>query len=67
MALITVTGFPCSGKSTRANQLKTYLEYKVSTHEGPLRRVLVLSDDTLNIERAVYDGSCWTIYFAAPF
>ncbi|KAF8348071.1 chromatin associated protein KTI12 [Amanita rubescens] len=57
MALITVTGFPCSGKSTRANQLKTYFEYKVSTYEGPLRRVLVLSDDTLNIERAVYDDS----------
>lgn len=61
MALITVSGFPCSGKSMRVNQLKTYLEYKISStlyDDGPLRKVLVLSDDTLQIERAVYDGSC---------
>ena len=60
MALITVSGFPCSGKSMRVNQLKAYLEYKISSalYDGPLRRVLVLSDDMLQIERAVYDGSC---------
>lgn len=60
MALITVSGFPCSGKSMRVDQLKTYLECKISSalYEGPYRRVLVLSDDTLQIERAVYDGSC---------
>ena len=44
----------------RVDQLKTYLECKISSalYEGPYRRVLVLSDDTLQIERAVYDGSC---------
>ncbi|KAF8744944.1 hypothetical protein AX14_012769 [Amanita brunnescens Koide BX004] len=59
MALITVSGFPCSGKSTRVNQLKTYLEHKINSalYEGPLRRILILSDDSLQIERAVYNDS----------
>ncbi|KAK2467762.1 hypothetical protein APHAL10511_000057 [Amanita phalloides] len=59
MALITVAGLPCSGKSTRVIQLKAYLESRMSaqSYDGPLRKILVLSDDTLGIDRSVYDDS----------
>ncbi|KIL68975.1 hypothetical protein M378DRAFT_70738 [Amanita muscaria Koide BX008] len=59
MALITVTGLPCSGKSTRINQLRTFFGDKINriSYEGPLRKVFVLSDDDLEISRSVYDDS----------
>jgi protein KTI12 len=59
MALITVTGYPCSGKSTRGQQVAAYLERRFAdpSYEGPRLRVLVLSDDILNISRSVYDGA----------
>lgn len=58
MALITITGYPCSGKSKRAQQLKEYLESKLANPEygGPTLKVVVLSDDNLNLSRGVYDG-----------
>lgn len=58
MALITVTGYPCSGKSKRAQQLKEYLESKLADPEyhGPTLKVVLLSDDVLNLSRSVYDG-----------
>jgi protein KTI12 len=59
MALITVTGYPCAGKSTRGQQLAACLERRLAdpSYEGPRLRVSVLSDDTLNIPRSVYDGA----------
>ena len=58
MALITITGYPSSGKSKRAQQLKEYLEGKLADPEyhGPTLKVVVLSDDNLNLARSVYDG-----------
>jgi protein KTI12 len=58
MALITITGYPCSGKSKRAQQLKEYLESKLAGPEchDPTLNVVVLSDDNLNLSRSVYDG-----------
>ncbi|TDL26087.1 chromatin associated protein KTI12 [Rickenella mellea] len=59
MALITISGFPSSGKSRRAGQLKTYLENRLQdpSYSGPQLKVIVISDHTLNIDRAVYgDG-----------
>jgi len=58
MALITITGFPTSGKSRRAQQLKGYLESRLADPEyhGPTLTVVVLSDDSLNLSRSVYDG-----------
>ncbi|KAF9235632.1 chromatin associated protein KTI12 [Melanogaster broomeanus] len=59
MALITITGYPCSGKSRRAAQLKEHLERRLAdaTYSGPSLSVTVLSDDTLNIDRAAYNDS----------
>ncbi|TBU61681.1 chromatin associated protein KTI12 [Dichomitus squalens] len=59
MAFITITGFPCSGKSRRVGQLRAHLEIRLRSpvYEGPRLKVAVVSDDTLNIPRSVYgDG-----------
>ncbi|KZT21384.1 chromatin associated protein KTI12 [Neolentinus lepideus HHB14362 ss-1] len=59
MALITFSGYPCSGKSCRAQQLKSHLEdfLQNPSYAGPKLKVQILSDDTLNIERSAYDSS----------
>jgi protein KTI12 len=58
MALITISGYPCSGKTTRAAQIKELLEQYLGdvTYEGPITKVTLISDDQLNLDRAVYDG-----------
>jgi len=58
MALITISGFPCSGKSQRANQMKQHLETQLAdpSYKGPTLSVVVLSDDNLNIDRSAYNG-----------
>jgi len=68
MALITITGYPSSGKSKRAQQLKEYLESKLADPEyhGPALKVVVLSDDSLNLARSVYDGICVRAFFWVP-
>ncbi|KAL5528544.1 KTI12 [Sanghuangporus sanghuang] len=57
MALITISGYPASGKTRRANQLKTFLENRMNdpSYDGPKLKVTIISDDTLNIKRSVYD------------
>ncbi|KAH7339873.1 chromatin associated protein KTI12 [Rhizoctonia solani] len=60
MALITISGFPSSGKTQRTDQLKTYLERKLQENtdeETKGWKVSVLSDDVLNIPRSSYDES----------
>ncbi|KAF9219157.1 chromatin associated protein KTI12 [Gyrodon lividus] len=59
MALITISGYPCSGKSRRAAQIKEHLETRLAGPDyiGPSLAVIVLSDDTLNIDRAAYNDS----------
>jgi len=68
MALITITGYPSSGKSRRAQQLKEYLESKLADPEyhGPTLKVVVLSDDDLNLSRSVYDGIHPDIFSGCP-
>jgi protein KTI12 len=58
MALITITGYPSSGKSKRAQQLKEYFENRLTDpeYQGPTLKVVILSDDNLNLTRNVYDG-----------
>ncbi|KAM3462708.1 hypothetical protein MY5147_002160 [Beauveria neobassiana] len=52
MPLIIVTGFPTSGKSTRAKQLHDYLSERVADSK---HRLHLISDDSLSISRTVYD------------
>jgi hypothetical protein len=58
MALITFSGYPCSGKSTRVSSLQAGLEQRLheSVYDGPVRKIIVLSDDSLDIPRSAYDG-----------
>jgi protein KTI12 len=58
MALITISGYPSSGKSRRALQIKSHLETRLAdpNYEGPKFNVSLLSDDNLNITRDAYNG-----------
>ena len=58
MALITISGYPCSGKTRRAGQIRESLEryLRDGSYQGPLTKAIVLSDEDLDLDRAVYDG-----------
>ncbi|KAJ6499385.1 chromatin associated protein KTI12 [Mycena sanguinolenta] len=53
MALVTFSGYPASGKSTRAAQLKLQLDHILPDHLS----AVVVSDESLNIPPSVYDDS----------
>lgn len=57
MALVTITGFPCSGKSTRAQQLKQYFakRLKEPEYDGPALEVVVVDDESSHVPRSTYD------------
>ncbi|KIO07320.1 hypothetical protein M404DRAFT_941220 [Pisolithus tinctorius Marx 270] len=59
MALITVSGYPSSGKSQRAAQIKQHIEARLEdpSYVGPSLSVVVLDDGTLNIDRSSYNDS----------
>lgn len=58
MALITISGFPAAGKSTRANQIAAYLNDKIHQpdYHGPLKLVSIVSDHSLALSPDVYNG-----------
>ncbi|KAG1882536.1 chromatin associated protein KTI12 [Suillus fuscotomentosus] len=53
MALITISGYPSSGKSTRTAQIYDFL----SSASSPQLKVKVISDDDLAVGRMSYDDS----------
>ncbi|KAF6759984.1 chromatin associated protein KTI12 [Ephemerocybe angulata] len=59
MALVTISGYPSAGKSTRVAQIQAYLQQRLDAEDyaGPKLSVEVLSDDVLNLERSVYNDS----------
>ncbi|WWC66893.1 uncharacterized protein I206_100800 [Kwoniella pini CBS 10737] len=59
MALVTIAGFPCSGKTTRAKQLKEYFEQRIRSTEynGPNLNVELIDDDISHVPRSSYDTS----------
>jgi protein KTI12 len=59
MALVTIVGYPCSGKSRLADALVKDLEARLSSPEytGPKLDVVLVSDDTSHVSRAVYDST----------
>lgn len=60
MAFITISGYPCSGKTQRVEQLRAHFESRLqdASYEGPPLKVVVVSDDRLNLSRNVYNGKC---------
>lgn len=59
MALITFSGYPSSGKTRRAIQLKEHLDRRLADPScNDLRqKVAILSDDLLNVDRSSYKGT----------
>ncbi|TFK44648.1 chromatin associated protein KTI12 [Crucibulum laeve] len=59
MALITISGYPSSGKTQRATEIKEYLEHKLQdpSYQGPQLKVSILSDDILGLNRSAYNES----------
>ncbi|KAI1762527.1 chromatin associated protein KTI12 [Hypoxylon sp. FL1150] len=58
MPLVIVTGLPTSGKTTRAKQLHSYLSERIQGSTAPSKyRLHLISDQTLSIQRSVYDLS----------
>jgi protein KTI12 len=58
MALVTISGYPCSGKTTRALQIRDAFEKRLSddSYAGPVTKVVLISDDTLGLSREGYNG-----------
>lgn len=60
MALVTFAGYPCSGKTTRAKQLESYLTHRLSLPDCPPQlsksKVLIINDESLSLSKSVYDG-----------
>jgi protein KTI12 len=65
MALVTFSGYPSSGKTHRAIQLKEHLERRLAdpTYNDQGLKVVILSDDSLNIDRSSYDGTVPSLSF----
>jgi len=63
MALVTISGYPCSGKTTRALQLKEDFERRIKdeAYDGNVTKVVLISDDTLGLSRNGYNG---VLYFS---
>jgi protein KTI12 len=58
MALVTISGFPCSGKSTRALQLKEDFQARLFApgYTGPQLSVIIVDDESNHVDRSVYDS-----------
>jgi protein KTI12 len=58
MALITLSGYPSSGKSKRALQIKEDFEERIKdpSYSGPISKVIIISDDSLGLSRDGYNG-----------
>ncbi|PPQ70687.1 hypothetical protein CVT24_000169 [Panaeolus cyanescens] len=59
MALITISGYPASGKSTRAQQIQNWINQKIQdkSYNGPIKHVQVISDHSLQIHPQAYASS----------
>ncbi|PLW05195.1 hypothetical protein PCANC_21265 [Puccinia coronata f. sp. avenae] len=60
MALVILSGFPCSGKTTRAHQIKEMLESKLAQEANDhvaMRNVAIINDELLGVTRSAYDES----------
>jgi protein KTI12 len=68
MALVTFSGYPSSGKTHRAIQLKEHLERRLAdpSYNDQGLKVVILSDVSLNIDRSSYDGTVPLFYMAFP-
>ncbi|GAA6013624.1 hypothetical protein JCM10207_004794 [Rhodosporidiobolus poonsookiae] len=59
MALVTLSGYPCAGKTTRAQELRAFLEHKLQDAPPTLARlkVVLINDESLSLAKSVYDDA----------
>lgn len=55
MPLIILTGYPSSGKTQRANEIKEYLQKRLSEENKPLR-IHIIDDASLHVTKDAYKG-----------
>ena len=58
MALVTIVGYPCSGKTRFAVSLAEDITSRLASpsYTGPKFTVSVVDDDSSHVSRAVYDS-----------
>jgi protein KTI12 len=68
MALVTFSGYPSSGKTRRAIQLRDHLSRRIAdlSSDDLRHKVVILSDDSLNIDRSSYNGTVPVSFFRLP-
>lgn len=55
MPLIIITGYPSSGKTQRANEIKEYLSERLQ-QEGKSFRIHIINDESLHVPKEAYKG-----------
>lgn len=55
MPLVIITGYPSSGKSQRANELKEYLLKRLEQDKKSYR-IHVINDESLHVPKQAYKG-----------
>lgn len=55
MPLIIITGFPSSGKTQRANEIKDFLTSRLEQEKKSFR-IHVINDESLHIPKEAYNG-----------
>ena len=58
MALVTVVGYPCSGKTRLSESLVEYIQnrFKDPEYAGKKLDVVHVNDDNSHVSRSVYDS-----------
>ncbi|GAA5974754.1 hypothetical protein JCM11641_007253 [Rhodosporidiobolus odoratus] len=61
MALVTLAGYPCSSKTTRAQQLVSYLNKRLQDPATPPSvarlKVVLVNDESLSLQKCAYDDA----------
>ena len=57
MPLIIITGYPCSGKTSRALEVKKLLEDKVKAAAAEPIKIEIVNDESLHIPKSAYKGT----------
>jgi protein KTI12 len=53
MPLVTFSGYPLSGKTTRAAELQKYLENYIQTNSTSIKRIVLLNEESLMIDKKI--------------
>jgi protein KTI12 len=56
MPLIIMSGFPCSGKTRRAEEIKKFFEERCKAENKKLR-IHIVNDEVLGISKLAYKGT----------